>query len=504
MKSEVKAGVLLSYLIIIANTFLGLLITPFLLRSFGQSEYGIYTLIGSLTGYLTLMDFGTSTTTVRYISKYRAENDRNKINQFIGTILSFYVLVGFFILLFGGIIYFYIDVIFGKSIPIEQMPMAKKMLLIVIINATLSMLMNALPAIITAYEKFTFSKLAEIFRIILRVILIFLFLKLGGSAITVVIIDTILNVLLTFLRLYYVKNKLKIKLKFNKIEFAFVKEIGQFSFFIFLASIVNQVNVKADQLILGMVSSTEEIAISGVASKLIQYYHQFAVAISGVFLPRITSMVTNNYSIYDIQSYAVKVGKLQGKTLILIIIGFLSLGRQFISLWAGEGYESVYIVVIILMISNLGSYTQGIILSLTQAMNKHGYRNIVYFVITILNVSLSIPLAAKYGAVGATVATGITMIVGYYIFIQAYYHNVIGINMFVFVRETILKPIPSAIVALLSVSVVDNFLTENIITFLIKLVVMILVYGVTIWYTDTTSFEKDLLKGFLHKFKRIF
>ena len=54
--NQLKAGALLSYVLLGLNTLIGLLYTPFLLRMLGKSEYGLYSLAASVIAYLTVLD----------------------------------------------------------------------------------------------------------------------------------------------------------------------------------------------------------------------------------------------------------------------------------------------------------------------------------------------------------------------------------------------------------------------------------------------------------------
>ena len=62
---------MLSYISIIINTIVQLLYTPFLISKLGQSEYGLYSLIASVIGYLTVLDLGFGNAIVVYTAKYR-------------------------------------------------------------------------------------------------------------------------------------------------------------------------------------------------------------------------------------------------------------------------------------------------------------------------------------------------------------------------------------------------------------------------------------------------
>ena len=71
-------GAILSYVNIVATVVVGLLYTPIMLRLLGQSEYGLYSLIGSVVGYLSVLDMGLGNTIVRYTAKNRVDGTEQK------------------------------------------------------------------------------------------------------------------------------------------------------------------------------------------------------------------------------------------------------------------------------------------------------------------------------------------------------------------------------------------------------------------------------------------
>ena len=56
MLTKRKTGVILSYILMIAEVLSTLLLTPFIIRTLGQSEYGVYKLVGVVSTYLLLLD----------------------------------------------------------------------------------------------------------------------------------------------------------------------------------------------------------------------------------------------------------------------------------------------------------------------------------------------------------------------------------------------------------------------------------------------------------------
>lgn len=48
-----------------------------MLRLLGQSEYGLYGIAQSIMGYIGLLNFGIGGSIVRYLSKFRAEGNKD-------------------------------------------------------------------------------------------------------------------------------------------------------------------------------------------------------------------------------------------------------------------------------------------------------------------------------------------------------------------------------------------------------------------------------------------
>ena len=56
MPNQIRAGAVLTYLTLFLNSVIGLIYTPFLTRMLGQGEYGLYSLVASVVGSLTISE----------------------------------------------------------------------------------------------------------------------------------------------------------------------------------------------------------------------------------------------------------------------------------------------------------------------------------------------------------------------------------------------------------------------------------------------------------------
>lgn len=266
--NEIKVGSLLSYINIFLINFILILFTPFMIKTMGKSEYGLYALIGSFVGYLTVMDFGIGNTIIRYVAIYRTKNDKRSESNFLAHTVMIYSLLSVLVIIIGVICYNNISVFFGKSLTMEEIYKAKIMFIILVANFALTLPLSMFSSVVSAYEKFIFFKSITMLRILLRTVAVVVFLIFGFKAITVVVIDSIFNLMVLLITMIYFFKVLKIKIKFYEFDKPMLREMFVFSFFVFLNLVVDQIYWRIGQVILGMYQGTEAVAVFAIACSL--------------------------------------------------------------------------------------------------------------------------------------------------------------------------------------------------------------------------------------------
>lgn len=502
LKSEIRAGFILSYVSMSVSILLGLAVTPYILKMLGQNEYGLYSLIGSLVGYISLFDLGVGTTTLRYVSRYRVEGNKQKLESFVATCFVIYIVIGVIVLIIGAILYKYLDVIFASSLDASQIGKARTMFAILIGNLGVSFFGCVYPAIMKAYEKFTIFQKIVIAKNLVRTLVVVVLLSLGFDSLGIVIADASLNILITIIQFIYVRFALKVHTAPWKWEIGSVKEIFSFSSFVFLSVLINQVNLRMGTFILGIFSNTAQIANYALGMTLATYYTQLSGALSGIFMPRLTQMTANNRPMHEVEDVLIRVSRFQVKLLALIIIGFISVGEQFIILWAGEDYKQTYKVLILMMIAYYLPYTQTTLNTLAQVLNKHKTRNCIYGATAVANIILMCILAMQCGALGAAISTCISMLIGYGVFIQMYYKKGMGVNMLRYLKETYLDTFPAAVLGLGAGIIVNRFSDGYWLYILFNITTIIVVYVIAIWFFGSSPYEKEQVRKILNGLKR--
>ncbi len=500
--SERKRGVVLNYGLILTNILIALVYTPIMIRFLGQSEFGLYSIVNSIIGYLTVLDLGFGNAIVIYTARYHQLGQKKKEQKLHNMFFFVYCIIGVVAFLIGLILFFASDKIFGQSMTAEELGKAKIMMLILSANLLVTFPFSIYSSIITAYEKFTFQKTIAIVRSLLNPIVMLPLLLLGYKSITMVAALSLLNVLMLVANYLYCRYKLNINIHRSTFDKKLFREIFGFSFFIFLNVVVDKINWSVDQFVLGAVAGTVAVSVYAIAAQINNLYLTFSTAISSVLVPKITKMVAKNATNRQLTDEMLRVGRLQLLFVMLVMSGFVIFGRQFINLWVGSEFETAYYIGIILMLPVTIPIIQNLAIAIIQAKKMHKFRSIVYSLVAVANIFLSIPLAKAYGGIGSAIGTAISLIIGNIIIMNIYYSRKVGLLIGYFWKEMIwlfLKQLPFLALAFWIAAPINP---DNILQLGLPVVIYTISYGLYHYLAVINQDEKELVKKVWSKLTR--
>lgn len=492
---QLKAGALLSYVLLGLNTLIGLLYTPFLLRMLGKSEYGLYSLAASVIAYLTVLDLGFGNAIVRYTAKFRAEGKKEEQYEMFGMFFLLYLVISLIAFIVAMIMVWNVDAIFDANMTAGEVSRMRIILLLMAFNLAFTFPMSIWGSIITAYEDFVFQKLINIARTLLNPLVMVGLLFWGYKAVALVVVTTIFNVLTLSVNYIYCKRKLRVKLYFKRFKWGFLKEVSIYSFWIFLNAIMDRIYWSSGQFILGIYQGTASVAVYAVAIQLKDMFFLFSTAISSVFLPRVTSMVTQGVSEREISDLFIKTGRIQYLIMAFILVSFILFGQSFIDLWAGRSYIEAYTIALLFFIPVTVPLIQNLGITILMARNQMRFRCVLYVIIAISSLFVSVPLAKMYGGIGCAIATALALILGQVIAMNIYYQRVIHLDILRFWREIGKMSVAPLVVGILGYFVLRRVEINTMLSFLMSVLVFGFVYLLVVWNVGMNSFERNLFKA---------
>ncbi len=496
--NQLKIGSMLSYLQMGLGVIIGLVYTPLMIRLLGQSEYGLYNTVSSTIALLSVLSLGFNSSYIRFYSQYKKENNEGAINRLNGLFLIVFSIIGVITLLCGGFLSFNLDMVFDKGLTSSEYGTAKILMILLTFNLAISFITSIFQNIISAHERFVFLKLVGMAKTVFSPLLTIPLLLMGYKSIAVVAITLVVSFTTDIIYLTYARKKLKVKFAFKGLEASVFKSLLAFTSFIAINMVVDQINSNMGKFILGRYQGTSAVAVYSVGYTLYQYYMMFSTAVSGVFTPRIHKIINETKTNISLQRQQVtglfiRVGRIQFIVLGLVASGLVFFGREFIRLWAGEGYGEAYNVALLIILPASIALIQNLGIEIQRAMNKHKFRSLVYALMAVLNLVCTVILCQKYGATGTAIGTAISLVFANGIVMNIYYHKSCNINVISFwksiLRLSLGLIIPVICGALLRMAL--DF--SSTIILLCGICVYTLVYVVSMWLVGMNSYEKQLV-----------
>ncbi len=497
-----KAGALLSYLYLALTFAVGIFYTPILLGFLGESEYGVYSVANSAIAFLAILDLGFSQTMIRYVSRCKALKDKVGEQKLNGMFLLLYSGIAVIALIAGTVLFFNLDLVFQRGFTPAETAQLKIIFVILLINLVVSFPLGIYSSIISANEGFFYLKLVNIISFALTHAGILLALFLGYKSVMMAVITTVVSIALKLITAVYGTSRYRIRFMFRGFDRALLREVFVFSFFIFLNIVIDQLYSNTDKFILGALCSSAMVTTYTVGVQFYSYFEQFSTSISGVFLPKITQLVTVNDNLEEVSALFCRIGRVQFILLGFLMSGFIIFGRQFISLWVGKDQMDAYGIALVVILPALIPLSQNLGISVLRALNQHRFRSIIYFFIALVNVGLSIPLALRFGGFGAACATGFATCCGQIATMNWFYYKKIGLDIPGYWKEIGKIVLPLLPVTAAGAGIHWLMPAGGWILLLAQCVLYTGIFLVFGWLMIFNQYEKQLLTGLFKKWRK--
>jgi len=492
--SQLKYGVVLSYVSMGVGVVVSLLSTPLILRTLGQSEWGLYQLVASVVGYLGLLSFGFGSAYVRFYARAVASDDQDAVGKLNGLFLVVFLTIGAVAAVIGLILVFNARAVLGDKLTSEEISTAQVLIGVMTMTVALSFPASVFNSFVTANERFLFQRVLGLIRVLATPILSVLVVLLGFKSVGMALVVAAVAVAHAIASLAYSVRRLEMRFTTRGLDASLLREIAVFSSYLFIYMVVDQANWSVDKFILGRFQGTAAVAVYALAASLNAHYVSISSTVSGVFIPRVNRLVVVADDNVELTRLLTRVGRIQFMILTLIASGLIVFGRPFIAFWVGPGFSDAYPILLLLVIPVTVPLIQNLGIEIQKAKNMHQFRAWTYAGIAVLNVLVSIPLAQRYGGIGAAFGTAASLLLGNGLLMNWYYHRRVGLDMKYF-WKSIAALMPALIpVALLGVAIMAfvDFVSPWILA--LWLLAFAMLYCSCIWLLGMNDSEKDLIR----------
>lgn len=397
-KNKIIKETMWSFFNKIIPLFFTFLLTVYIARSFEVKEYGIISFFFSILSVLILISgLGINVSAAKYTAQY------NKSEKLISVLNS-----GIKLRIIASLIFAFIIILTYKHLAVIIMkPELSSLLLISVPLLFLKGLLAFLKNIFVGLHRLKYSFVINLLESILKLLLIILFFNFATASLLTIIsvytLATLLSVIVGFLLLY--RNYYTID-RYNKVKIKFENDIINYSIPLFFISIGVIIASDIDIIMLGLLSTNEEVGYYSISKHIITKLPLMSFIIATGVMPIFAKFDNNNRKKLTKFLYSLLRIMLIVYSVIFLLMFLLS--PYFIPFIFGTQYQNaIQIFQYLLPYSFIYSFSIVLSAFLTyQGLAKKRVKNLIFS--TILNITLNYILIPKYGAIGAAISTSIS------------------------------------------------------------------------------------------------
>jgi O-antigen/teichoic acid export membrane protein len=417
----------------------GLFLSPFLIHWLGDTAFGIWVLIFSITGYYGLFDLGIRSSVVRYVSKFAATDDIEDLAKLINTSLFTYSCIGALSLLVTLFLSFYVDHIF--KIPPELHSTARWLLLLVGASVGIGFPLGVVGGYLDGLQRFYVNNWANIAGDIARLVGILLAVHYGRGLLTIAAITVVLPVILSAIRGVIAYRIQPVPFGLKYVDRTTFRTMVNYSSVTMIIMIATQLKFKTDNIVIGTMISAAAVTYFSIGSRIVSYAQQVVMAMAQNFLP-IASQSEATGNMDRLRKVFVVGNRICALTAFPITAVLLVLGRSVIELWVGKKYVATsYPVLVVLIVPATLMWAQAASGRVLFGISKHRTWAFVTLAEGICNLILSIILVRPYGIIGDAYGTAIPLACSMILFMPRHLCRQLGIRLGTYLREAFVLPL---------------------------------------------------------------
>lgn len=489
--SGAARNVLANWLTYLLSGAVSFFLSPFIVRHLGNSAYGIWVLLVSLTGYLGFLDLGIRGAVTRYVAKFHSEREHQESSYIVSSACGLFVAAGFLAILVSAS--FAVLALPHFEIPPGYLGSAQLVVVIAGLNVAVSLVSGVFGGVLVGLQRFDLNNSIAIGVMTLRTTAILIALRNGRGLIALALIQlcsTISELLLGFA----VSRKLypQARLAFSNLRRAYVSVIFSFGVYAFLMQISSYLVYYTDALVIGAFLPVSAITFFAIGSNLTLYARELVSGFSRTMTP-LASKLEVEAGRMGLQDAASTAARYCSLSMLPIFTTFIIRGHTFIALWMGPSYGDLsghvlWILSIPWLLGAAGAVSASVMLGISR------HRAIVPVAVAegLGNLVLSVLLVKRMGIIGVAWGTAIPNLAVSLFFWPWYVRKNLRISIRDYIVSLWLVPMLAMVPFGICTYIVNRlWMAKNLTVFFLQVACVLPVALMGAWYFGLTAKERQ-------------
>jgi O-antigen/teichoic acid export membrane protein len=380
----------------------GFVVAPFLVNRLGETSYGLWILIASLTGYFASLDLGVSGSLGRNLAFYLAKKDVAGVRGILNTSLAILGVVA----LLALVATFAVLLVFFRlfDVPPDQVDDVRLALFLVGISLSLSFPLGVFDGTLWALQRFDINNAIDIPTVLARAGLTFYCIGAGGGLVElawITLATTVAEGLVKIAVSFWLEPSYR--LSFAAVRWSWAGQLYGYGVWYFLLSLVKNIQPQIGPTVVGHARGPDLVTPYRIAAQLCGYGNTFISTATQVLTPLATALHAREE--HDQQKRLFEGGGKVCLTLSLYLFAlFFFLGQPFIALWMGHRFAYAWSFLVVLAAGEVLPMSQWISYSLFLAKGRHRSIAVYGLVEIVAALVLALVLVEPWGLMGVCVA----------------------------------------------------------------------------------------------------
>lgn len=406
---KVIENILSNWVNLLVTIAIAFVVSPVLVKTLGKELYGVWTLVVSVTGYFTVLDFGVNTAIVRYISSSTARSDDDRARAVYSTSMAIFGMTSSVVLVFSLIFgYFFQDLFQLYHIPRSYL---YAVFLISALDLAGGLVCSVFLGTLAGLQEFKFINGTSISINIVRSVVLVLLLKSGYTLLALASLQLAASAVRALCQYLRLRGKY-VHLRFDRsaVNRDTVKLIYNYSVYSFVIAVALKLLFYTDSVVIGAMIGVSQVAFYAIPSTLLDYLEKFVWAMISVQVPMISANEATGAGGVNERLYITGTRY----TLLFsmpVVISLYFYGDDFITLWMGPEFGERSLWVLRLLLIGFGfSFSQMIAHGILKGTSRHRVLAYILAFEALANLGMSVALARPYGIEGVAVGTMIPLV----------------------------------------------------------------------------------------------
>jgi O-antigen/teichoic acid export membrane protein len=467
----------------------GLVLTPFILREIGPASYGLWALIGSVTGYGALLDLGISSALIKYVAEYRAKQDYVQARRVVATALWVFSGLGLVVIALSALVAPLFPGLF--HVADADRDMAAWLVFLAMSGIGLWLPCSTTGAVLRGLHRFDLVNLLQVVTTLMNAVGTVVILLGGGGLLGLIVLNNAVMLVLQIPAILMIRRaEPRIGYSPRGASRGCVALLVRFSAWVFVVNVAGRMQNKTDEVVIGARLPVASVTPYALANGL----SDVALMLTDQFIKLLLPLASELHAGGDprrLRELYLTSTRLAMAVFASIAATLAFLAGPILAAWVGTQYSEYAYLVVILLVADAASASQWPAGAVLQAMTRYRVLSLVAVGSAVVNLCLSVVLLQWIGLAGVALGTLIPTVIASFGIALPFTMRVLGATTADLVKEVV-GPVGLPLVPLLgTVYLLDRWIQPHTLPALfVVAVVSLATYAVAYICVGASSFER--------------